>query len=177
MGVHTSQEPRCGGSPCTGQGPRCGGPTSQGNDLGVGGRPVLVRGLVVGGHRGIYIYITSQESRCLGSPCTGQGPTWGGFLSPRMHPFWYDTDSDVCLASIMINFGLVNAPPSLDFYLFILFSPKCQWIPINLTEPYCSGGDQKKKSVKDSRVLAESRVILCRNCGMPFEREKFFCFL
>jgi hypothetical protein len=58
-----------------------GGPTSQGSDLTVGGRPTLVRGLVVGFHTGVDIYIISQEPRCGVSPCTGQGTRCGGATS------------------------------------------------------------------------------------------------
>ncbi len=57
--------------------------------------------------------------------------THGFFLSQRMHPL---ADAGVCLASIVIRFGLVNVPTSLDFLDDCLFSPKCQRISINFSQ-------------------------------------------
>ena len=58
----------------------------------------------------------------------------GGFSFSTDAAVWYDADSDVCLASSMLGFGLSNASTSLDFLALHLFSPECQRIPINLAD-------------------------------------------
>jgi hypothetical protein len=47
--------------------------------------------------------------------------TRGGF-SICLGYIWYDTDSDVCLTSSMLRFGLGDASTTLDFSSSFIFS-------------------------------------------------------
>ena len=100
-------------------GPRCEGLTSL-VGLVVGGR--LVRASLWGDtlvfkYINIYIHIHSY---------THTHTQEGGFSIFRGY-IWYDTDSDVCLSSSMLRFGLADAPTPLDLALH-LYSPKRQRI-------------------------------------------------
>jgi len=63
-----------------------------------------------------------KPARMIRSVTTGRK----GFSIFRGY-IWYDTDSDVCLSSSMLRFGLADAPTPLDLALH-LYSPKRQRI-------------------------------------------------